>query len=236
MGNQIVILGDIHGSYKVIQNFFRDKQLENITIFQVGDFGVGFNDEPRDLVKEQKTLKLLSDYLVKRKSHLYVVRGNHDDPGFFDGTHDFVGITFMVDYKIYTVNDITFLPIGGAISLDKIDRKEGKSWWPKERVVYNQALDDIKGVDVVLTHTTPNFAPPFGSNTLVDTYCERTMGLREELLYERNLMARIADKILERSYPAYWFYGHYHNSFISEYENTKMVGLDINEFMELKTL
>lgn len=233
MDSQIIMLGDIHGDYHQIQKFFNRLQLTNVSLFQVGDFGVGFTYNEREVRKELKTLQLLSDFLVKRESHLYVIRGNHDDPSFFDGEHNFDGITFLQDYDVVEVNGLKILGIGGATSVDKVDRKEGKDWWAGEKPVFDESKLDLTGIDVVITHTAPNFTQPFGGNAFISNYISRTMGLAEELLEERNILAKISDKILENNTPRFWFYGHFHQSYMTEVGDVMMIGLDINEFYEL---
>ena len=65
-------------------------------IFSCGDFGVGFGyNNPREEKKEHKKLSILNDFLNKRNIFLYVVRGNHDNPIFYDGNHNFSNIIFM---------------------------------------------------------------------------------------------------------------------------------------------
>jgi len=247
---QILLLGDIHGEFETINRFFKKNKLTNVELIQLGDFGVGFfyNDN-RNKIKEERRLKLLNDYLGKRNSHLYVVRGNHDDPKFFDGTRtEYENITFLVDYETFNINYLKFLPIGGGISIDRgptpyenngIGRYQGVSWWEDEKIRYTEADKEkvllTKGVDVIISHNAPDFAPPIGIGKIVPRFALYDETLIEEVLEERALLTKIWEDINLNSYPTNWFYGHFHRSDIMLFDyQCNFICLDIDEFYELK--
>ena len=65
--------------------------------------------------------------------------------------------------QIFNLNNKTFFCMGGAASIDKHLRQEGKSWWEEEIPSYNEfefAADNLRAhdmkVDYILTHTTSN--------------------------------------------------------------------------------
>jgi len=248
-----VILGDIHGKFDIINKYFKKHTLIDTNIFQVGDFGVGFYyNDAREVVKEDKQLKNLSDYLGKRNSHLYVVRGNHDDPKFFDGSrNEYENITFMRDYIPLTIDGTVYLPIGGAISIDKgpnpfdtrkkighikkIGRRVNIDWWENEPIKFHPSiLNKLRGVDVVLTHTAPDFAPPYGIGKIPPEFSNNDGKLLMSIIEERNLMSKLYDTLIMNNKPKFWFYGHFHDSNSLTFDETKFVGLDINEFHELR--
>lgn len=67
--------------------------------------------------------------------------------------------------EVYTINGVTFLAMGGALSVDKYRRVKGQSWWPQETISdqdYNNAVVNLakvqNKVDFVLSHTCPTSA------------------------------------------------------------------------------
>ena len=72
-------------------------------------------------------------------------------------------IRHLIRGQIFTLNNKTFFCMGGAASIDKYLRKEGKSWWSDEIPTYIEfefAADNLRKhnmkVDYILTHTTSN--------------------------------------------------------------------------------
>ena len=237
----IGVIGDIHGDFKVIMNKIKQYQMENIVLFQVGDFGVGFNyNDPREPIKEHKRLCMLNTSLKKKNIYLNIIRGNHDNPLFFDGEHNFSNIIFMKDYDIVKIANITLIGIGGATSIDRKEnfifkhkgRRVNIDWWESEKFVYDP-LKLNKKVDIVLTHTCPSFAYPYFHDEKLKTWFDTDKTLKTELIEERNLLTKVYDKLVELGSIKNWFYGHYHQSKFYDYDNTKFHLLDINEFRSL---
>ena len=245
-----VLLGDIHGEFVEINRFFKKTKLKGVDLLQLGDFGVGFfYNDPKNIKKEARQLKTLNDFLGKRDSQLFVVRGNHDNPMFFDGTHtEFENITFLQDYTVFNLNGLKILNINGGISIDrgpmpylnnKIGRFQGVSWWEDEVVKYTEEdkakILNTNGIDLIISHNAPDFAQPQGFGKLLPRFAQDDKTLIDDVRVERNLLSKIWDDINENSYPTNWFYGHFHQPLREMYDNQcMMVCLDIDEFYELK--
>ena len=65
--------------------------------------------------------------------------------------------------EIFNINGLAFFTFGGAASIDKGNRREGKSWWPQEIPSYQEfeyAANNLRAhnmkVDYILSHTTSN--------------------------------------------------------------------------------
>ena len=122
----IFFCGDIHGEYDVIPNFIRDHKLYNVAVIVVGDFGIGF-----EVMKtEIKRLNYLNNRMKHTNSKLFAIRGNHDNPLYFTGEFDKSNVKLLPDYTILNLNDNNILCIGGAIS---VDRKQRKSYFKPAR-------------------------------------------------------------------------------------------------------
>lgn len=121
------------------------------------------------------------------------VRGNHDNPAYFDGcTFKHKRFIAIPDYSIVKACGHTLLCIGGAISIDRsyridaweqLQKKRHKSsqnlservyernyYWPNEKPVFNaELLEKItteQTIDTVITHTSPSFCELQNKNGL----------------------------------------------------------------------
>jgi len=247
----IAVIGDVHADWNIIRYKIKYYDLDNTVIFQVGDFGVGFGyDDPREPGKEAKRLKELNVFLKKRNIYLYVVRGNHDNPMFFDGKHNLTNVIFTQDYDIVEVGEHMTLCIGGATCVDRkpnhhfkdymghnfLGRRKGIDWWPgAEKIVYNEEkLTNIGGIDMVVTHTAPDvvYPPVLGGN--VFKWCDCDPELKDELIAERETVTKIFNKLDEWNSVVFWFYGHFHQTNTQKHNLTTFCLLDVGEFREVK--
>jgi DNA repair exonuclease SbcCD nuclease subunit len=246
----IAVIGDVHGEWGLIRDKIKYYDLQDACVFQAGDFGVGFRyNDPREPRKERKRLLELNNFLKKRNIFLYVVRGNHDNPMFFDGNHNFTNIIFMQDYDVIEIGEHRILGIGGATSVDRKPsyifkddrgkdwpgRKEGVHWWPNEKIIYDEEkLNNLYGIDIVVTHTAPDFVyPPVIGGTVLK-WCACDQELKEELIAERELITKIYRKLDEINLIKFWYFGHFHQTNTQKHEMTKFCLLDIGEFREVK--
>jgi hypothetical protein len=202
----IVYIGDLHGNFDFIRWWLKQGDHKNVTIIQVGDFGIGFKPTIEDNV-----LQLLNKELGTRESILLVIRGNHDNPSYFDGNHDYEFIKFLPDYTTMEIDGLNHLFIGGALSIDRKVRTTGIDYWEDEGFMKNlDKISDIKNIDVVVTHTAPNFVEPFGFNGIVAHYALNDGTLLEELTRERDAITEVFDLLQKNNNIQYHFYGHFH--------------------------
>lgn len=124
-------IGDIHSRFNDYLPLLGDHPS-----IQVGDFGIGFRDNPTDY------------YDVTR--HKFA-RGNHDDPA---GCR--LEPNWIPDGTTY---EGVFV-VGGAQSTDQHLRTEGKDWWPDEQLSHEQlwaiadTYEQLKP-QVVVSHDAP---------------------------------------------------------------------------------
>jgi len=163
---------------------------------------------------------------------IFGVRGNHDDPSYFDGSFEYTNIKLLPDYStIKTKNNNNILFIGGGLSIDRINRFEGVSYWKNELPVYDEnKLKQISKPSIVVSHAAPAFAYPQTKKGL------KNWGKIDPNLYndnnmERGILTRIFNYLYDnKMIPNMWIYGHYHTSFEEQYYNVKFKALDIFEF------
>lgn len=235
----ICFLGDIHGDYNAILTVVKKYGLSDCTIFQCGDFGIGWETR----AKEESRLKYLNTNLKNKNITLNVLRGNHDDPSYFDGLSKGVSnINLLKDYTVVEVDDERVLCIGGAVSLDRYGRRaywgKGKiGWWKDEEVVDRLDLvREMEGISVVATHTTPEFLPTMHSS-MAYTYIDRDKNLRADIAREKKLLADVYEELVTsgKNCLRLWFCGHMHRSASLIYGGTNFSILNIKEIAECYT-
>ena len=205
--DKVLFCGDIHGELKKLIFLATQKyKLANACIIICGDFGIGFSDS--------QSIDMMCDNAVKRRmkeNNLYikVVRGNHDDPSYFDGNHNTDRIELLQDHVPFEVLGKTIYPIGGATSIDKElrlkynreNKKGHKSWWGGENVT-KLDIDKLPNkVDIIISHEAPlNFDPVLVSrdNMSSDIY--------EAIRDDRKYLSEVENNVIYSR----WFYGHYH--------------------------
>lgn len=240
--NTIVMWGDTHGNWDYLEREIRNKQITNVNFIQVGDFGVGL--QPYD--REERQLTSLNEKLEKANCKVYAIRGNHDNPYYFKGTKNiYNNIVFVEDYTVLEQNGTNILCIGGAISIDRLQRRaENRQlinedylvWYHGEKFVYDEEklneIIDNNYIDIVVTHTAPMTFYPEQFNHLVMTKAAKDLTLLEDLKQEREQMQKIFEAFLLK--PRYWFYGHFHENVTREMGDTIAVLVGVNELKDLR--
>jgi DNA repair exonuclease SbcCD nuclease subunit len=234
LNKKVYFLGDLHGHFDLLTSQLKKSQFNDAHIIQVGDFGVGFNRG-----EESRQLTILNEVCEAGNIKLYVIRGNHDDPSYFNGLFtEYNNILFVKDNTFLQLNGLTYFFSGGAISIDRCIRKVGINYWANEGVDinFNSLESDLlkyPKIDVVVTHSSPSFAFPTQYDRIVHAYIRRDSSLDKELRDERALITKLYDLLLSKKIH-HWIYGHFH----AQHEETTHTGvhfvaLDINEFYEI---
>lgn len=229
------ICGDIHGELSnLVWKAVRQLKIRHADILIVGDFGAGFGRPKSMDVAYIKICSALEEYDIC----LYTIRGNHDDPTFFDGTHDYEYLHFLPDHRTIELCGKKIYPIGGAVSsdIDLVDPLTRKSrrmqndtlikfgsskriWWSDEAP--SMDLNNLPiSADIVVSHEAPlSFEPPLVRDDHVrDCTWQKVVESR-----------RYLDDVLNAVKPSQWFYGHYHNHYEGVFQGTHYLGLDIAE-------
>jgi predicted phosphodiesterase len=240
----VLILGDIHGNFNFLKNQIHTKKITDCTIIQVGDFGIGFTYKEND----EQTLNSLNDFLKDVNVTMLAIRGNHDNPSFFNGDYNYSNLKLLPDYTTLNLEGNNFLFIGGAVSIDRTARiRENSSnirygsrkrcFWEDEVLVYNPEITKtLKDIDIVITHTAPDWCEPnnkLGFGKLVEDWTKDDRKLTTDLLFERNQMSHIFLDLKENNKIKKHFYGHFHKSHFSTFNDIDHHLLGINEFYQL---
>lgn len=241
----MIFLGDTHclvDTKKLIETNFdlihpiRRKDVVT-NIISVGDIGLlPFNTT-------RIALKDLDNSLKERALMLFIIRGNHDSINFFqdnmyEGYLD--NIVFVRDYIPLNIEGKKILPIGGAVSIDRVDRIARNLFWEKEEVIDRKSIKFletletvIRDVDIIVSHTAPKEFFPYTLNNIVKRYIEKEKKMGLDLLYHLEVERNYLSKVYEIFKPTEYYYGHFHSSNIDITNNgTKIKCLGINELFE----
>lgn len=233
-------LGDIHGEWSVILNHLRkvsDFDLEekrNICYIQVGDFGIGYNKVEIEIRK----LLVLNEELATRESDLFIIRGNHDDPEWFQSDkydtykEQLTNIFFVPDYTVLNIDWENILFVGGAVSIDRnYNKMYGGKYWEDEIVKFDfEIVKELRDIDRMICHTSPDFVEPLTFNNLVYSYAKNDDLLLDDLRNERANMAKLVTEVMKNNKLKGFYYGHFHRNYRFYHNDCEFVCLDINKF------
>ena len=151
-----VLVGDIHGE---TQSLLDDFEREDIIITDtdlvlLGDIGLGFHYYSyRDMDwipnDDVETLKILEDWCEKYFNDVWVLRGNHDDPKKFndDFFSNFKHIHYLKDgEEVIGKNGKHYLTVPGAISVDRVYRRENVSYWIDDKYIPRNKFEVLKSI------------------------------------------------------------------------------------------
>lgn len=231
-----IAIGDVHGLfhdlYAKIERY--GSAISNTDLFILGDANVGFNPT----YEKYNLWPALNAYLRQYNTMLYVIRGNHDNPSWFDGKHDFKHIKFLPDYSILHTTDadgnaMLALILGGGISINRTAPRmiENKAWFRDEQFVLDKTfLANVRNVDMVLSHTCPDFCHPTGLSNSIFSWAKNDPTLVDELIIERKSMTAAYNILSENNKIKQWYYGHFHMSVKAIHHQTNFIGLNELEF------
>ena len=209
------ILGTIFEAYP------RDKKktlsYENSLIVVSGNSGIGL--KKRAFYEE--LFSHLEKILAANNCYLFFVRGNNDDPSYFENRLiDFEHIKTIPDYSVIVLKTYNCLCIGGSVSIDKEwklsqENTFGKKcFWENESPLLDEAkldeiLDSFK-ISCVITSTSPSFAPPSTNLFRNSKWFDNNAEMVQEFSKERKVMDAIYAKFVDRdSKPFLWLYGRF---------------------------
>lgn len=228
-----ILVGDIHGSLReLVWKITNQYKLRNVDVLICGDFGVGFG-RPGSIENLYNRIK---HKLEAFNLTIYTIRGNHDNPIYFDGKHNFERLIFLEDYKTVEILGLKILPIGGAVSIDQEVRikynermerygSAKRSWWPDEEVKEIDFKELPTKVDLIVSHCAPiSFTPIFTRTEDIK------LDIWLKILKERNYLEKVKNEVNFK----YWFFGHYHKSTSGNFGDRLYRCLDIMEFYEFR--
>lgn len=169
---RVAFAGDWHGNVQWAQHCLDALADESIsTVYHVGDFGLWPGPEG------EKYLRRVQQAAERNNQTLFIVLGNHENyHRVARMDKDDAGWLFLADYPRLRfaprahawIDDegARFAALGGAGSIDRSLREEGKTWWREEAITeadvraFREALGSLNlgrygRVDVMLSHEAP---------------------------------------------------------------------------------
>lgn len=232
----IIAIGDVHGKFDTLTSKIKEILEGNtgVNFIQVGDFGLGF-EKP---VVDWNRLFDINSMLQKHNSMLYVIRGNHDNPAFWDwgcGYH-FSNIEFIPDDCTRLIEDKVCYFVGGAVSVDRTRRRQGIDYWCGEKYDPKPVRYINDKIDILFTHDVYHPCSPYtiGRSDTVSyfaTYDEELIG---DLEYSQAVMRNLYEDILKTNSTFSWYHGHYHESHVTNNDEQITHSLSELEFKEVR--
>lgn len=230
----IYLCGDIHGEFPELVRKMETYGIKDSVIIVCGDCGFGFEKPGHYLHIYEKRLE---KKLIKYNNLILCIRGNHDDPRYFDDPEyipDIPRLKTLPSNTLLKVCRYNILCIGGAISTDrkerikvneKKDSRRPKVYWPDEKILKVSEIEKTPHrIDIVLSHDAPiSFDPPLLRRS------DMTDDLWDDILDSRNYLEKINVGIR----PKRWYYGHYHKSLSGSTGRTTWRCLDIMEILSI---
>lgn len=228
---KVMVAGDWHGNpYWAEQTIKYAKRNGADAIVHVGDYGFW---TPSD--RTYAYLLGSNQLLEELEMFLFWARGNHEwQPGLEEANApgatkpvvfgEFDRILFLPDGFRWNWWGMTWMALGGAHSVDRTWRTEGRDWWPNEVLNAEQVEYASRpgGVDVIVAHDAPrgHVIPGIGSGSQFPP---------EDLLAAETHRGLIRD-VVDATRPSLFFHGHYHVNYRAKLEReggtTEIFGLD----------
>jgi len=235
---RVYFVGDVHGRFQQFKNnvfvthntnerHLKLKKNEPTLWVACGDIGFGFNKDGY----YTQIFDEFNEFCSKRNINIILIRGNHDDPSYFnDEKINYSNIKAVSDYSVLQTKSLTILCVGGGLSIDRTWRKSEeikrnryskskryKYYWEDEMPIFSkEKLDGLKEqgiiVDAIASHTAPSFCYPLAKEASFSWFRVDNK-LRDDLNTERGTMDSISNWFKDNKQPIkIWVYGHFHQS------------------------
>lgn len=211
----IYITGDTHipiDIRKLSSSKFKEQKdmTKNDYVIICGDFGGVWDNSNEELYWRK--------WLQKKNFTTLFVDGNHENHELLNSfeVHSWNGgkvhfindsIIHLMRGQIFMIDGIKIFTMGGAESIDKQFRVEGKSWWKQEMpsyIEYEEGLMNLEkhnfDVDYIITHTC--------STRTFNELQKYSIGLQK---YE-TAIEKYFDEIESQVKFKKWYFGHFHDN------------------------
>ena len=215
--NGIMVIGDVHGRFGDMNALINKKKPE--LVLACGDFGFWNLPTSTRMLHDRDQLgnRVKTQIPKIRGGVIRACDGNHEDHHSLknaplDGQL-WPNVFYQRRGSTITLPDgRVVLFMGGAESVDKQYRTEGRDWFPEESITQAD-IDAIPTgkIDIIVSHTCPM---EFEMQSMFGNHPER--GSRMALSI-----------ILEKVQPKEWFFGHWHQRVVGDYYGIRWTALNM---------
>lgn len=227
---KLLLAGDWHGNATWAGSIITEAAAKGVdTILQLGDFG--FWTPGSGTADYLNRVQRLCEHF---DIDLYWLDGNHEYHEYLKHYHDWPipvasnkrpRISYLPRGYQWEWFGKTWMSVGGAVSVDKMMRSPGRSWWPEEELTDSQVQHCCRGpVDVIVSHDCPRGVniPGVGPDT--------KSGVRgnwpPHILLEAERHRTKLRTIWDATGATELYHGHYHIPYKSYFGEGLIVGLD----------
>ena len=242
---QVVVCGDIHGAFEtLVYRTCVQHSMTDTLIIVAGDCGFGFK-QPNYYINLYNGL---AGRLKKANNWIVFIRGNHDDPSYFQEEKIcYERFRCVPDYSVIQACGHNILCVGGGVSIDRQDRKEaniryaGKTaafYWEDEMPVFDEEkikeISEYYRINIMVTHTAPSFCP-LQDKAFLKNWAAKDPTLLHDCGQERKIMDETFFALKENQHPLdAWYYGHFHQTCQTMLHGIMFRMLDELELIEIK--
>ena len=215
---KVLLAGDWHGNTEFSAEVIRTAGAIGCqAVLQLGDFGLwpGRENEWLDHVEVQAE---------QAGVDLVWIDGNHEHHALLDRLPRPDGglvpmrehVTWASRGARWTWGGRRFGALGGAVSVDRMFRREGRNWWANERTT-GEDVDRLghEPLDVLATHAAPSsYRPP-----------DRMPKLPADILADIREQRDLLDVAVANTKPALVVHGHYHLRLHADLDGWSIDGL-----------
>jgi predicted phosphodiesterase len=191
-------IGDVHGHIERYLRIIEDAEES----YQIGDMGIGF---PGVL------------FPPPTMNHRFI-RGNHDHPRRCTQVPNWIPDGYFDKQK-------SMFFCGGASSIDKNYRTEGRDWWPEEEL----SMLELYGAMKVYEKNKPRIVV---THEIADSIATRLFSFKQ--VWETNRTRQAFDALLQIHTPEVWIFGHWHESRDETINGTRFICLKELEYIDLQ--
>ncbi|WP_172982660.1 metallophosphoesterase [Phyllobacterium sp. SYP-B3895] len=207
---KVRFIGDVHGKYDGYKAAIKNVPFS----IQVGDMGVGF----RTIRYGEEVWARNPPFDRMSKGRHLFIRGNHDNPE-------------VCRRHKYWIPDGTAVDgifcLGGAVSIDRAYRTEGRDWWSDEECTTAELQDCVSRYvemkpEIVCTHECPESIAG-----------EIMAAVNKTKVADGSRTRQALETMLDHHQPRYWVFGHWHESMIFQRGRTTFQCLTELEFVDV---
>ncbi len=225
----IYVVGQINNNFIGLKDKILNMSITNSIMIICGNFGL-FND---DIIKSEELIDL-NYHCILNDIILYVLRGNNDNPEFFDGRKILSNIVTLQDITEKRLNDKTFLFIGGGISIDRYDKYLKGKYFDNEKITIDfKRLNDFKNIDIIVSFKPEPYVFDSSLTNFISHWVVGDACLENQLGKERDELKRFFKKIKNNNNIKYIISSHINKSIEIMVKDIKHKSLASLEFYKI---